>query len=426
MFLGERVREPRPSPPAGPTCCRFCDAPLTHTFVDLGLSPLCQTQIAPDRVKEKEPFYPLHAFVCTACFLVQIPEVVPPEQIFTDYAYFSSFSDSWLAHVRTYAREMTSLLSLNAGSRVIEVASNDGYLLQYFKEQGIPVLGIEPAENVAAAALKKGIPTISKFLGSRTASEIVKTHGQADLVIGNNVLAHVPNLRDFVSGLKILLKPGGTLTMEFPHLMQLIDGNQFDTIYHEHYSYLSFSTVERVFAAQGIVLVDVRELPTHGGSLRISGRFAESAKGRISDSVPRLREKEIQRGMGDLRYYDSFTQKVQETRRKILDFFAGAKSKGQRICGYGAAGKTNTLLNYCGIGTDMIDFVVDRNPHKQGHLLPGSRIPIRPPEALDAARPDYLFVGVWNLKDEIMAQTARIRQWGGKWVVPIPEVRVYE
>jgi hypothetical protein len=374
-----------------------------------------------------EPFYPLHAFVCDRCRLVQLPQVVPPEELFTsDYPYFSSYSDSWLRHVQSYADQMVQRFGLGPESRVVEVASNDGYLLQFFARKGIPVLGVEPCSNVAQAAMRKGVPTILKFFGSSTAREMVEEHGRANLLVGNNVLAHVPALLDFVAGLKILLAPDGVVTLEFPHLMRLVEGNQFDTIYHEHFSYFSFTTVEGIFAAQGLTLFDVEELPTHGGSLRIYGRHAEAARPAVSEAVSRLKRVEQDRGMGEPGYYSDFTERVRETKRRLLEFFIDAQRKGKRICGYAAAGKTNTLLNYCGIRSDMIDFVVDRNPHKQNHLMPGTRIPVYAPEKLDEARPDYLFIGAWNLKDEIMAQTARIRGWGGRWVVPIPEVKVFD
>jgi hypothetical protein len=380
-----------------------------------------------DRSGVMEPFYPLHAFVCDRCRLVQLPQVVPPEELFTsDYPYFSSYSDSWLRHVQSYADQMVQRFGLGPGSRVVEVASNDGYLLQFFAGKGIPVLGVEPCANVAQAAMRKGVPTIMKFFGSSTARDVVGEHGRANLLVGNNVLAHVPALLDFVAGLKILLAPDGVVTLEFPHLMRLVEGNQFDTIYHEHFSYFSFTTVERIFAAQGLTLFDVEELPTHGGSLRIYGRQAEATRPAVSEAVSRLKRVEEDRGMGEPGYYSDFTERVRETKRRLLEFFIDAQRKGKRICGYAAAGKTNTLLNYCGIRSDMIDFVVDRNPHKQNHLMPGTRIPVYAPEKLDEARPDYLFIGAWNLKDEIMAQTARIRGWGGRWVVPIPEVKVFD
>jgi SAM-dependent methyltransferase len=405
--------------------CRFCSKALEHTFVDLGMHPPCQSQVSPARLTHGEMFFPLKAFVCDACLLVQIPQYVKPEDIFTsEYAYFSSYSDTWLAHVRAYTEAMIARFGIGPQSQVVELASNDGYLLQYFAQKGVPVLGVEPAANVAEAARKKGIRTVVKFFGEKTAGEIGREHGQADLLLGNNVLAHVPDLLDFVRGMKVLLKPQGILTMEFPHLMRLVAENQFDTIYHEHYSYFSFSTVKKVFASQGLCLFDVDELPTHGGSLRIYGRHAENAALAVTPAVARLEETERARGMHEMPYYLAFEEQVRETKRKILEILIQAKRQGKRVAGYSAAGKFNTLLNYCGVGTDMLEFVVDRNPFKQGNYCPGSRIPILPVEQLYEARPDYLLIGAWNLKDEIMKQTARIREWGGQWIVPIPEVQV--
>lgn len=406
--------------------CRFCNASLEHTFADLGLAPPCQSQVSPENFNKGEAFYPLHAYVCAKCFLVQVPEVVSPEDIFSEYAYFSSFSDSWLRHAKAYADLMQERFGIGPKSRVIEIASNDGYLLQWFKEKGVPVLGIEPAANVAAAAEKKGIPSVVKFFGVRTAREVAAEHGQADLLLGNNVLAHVPDLMDFVAGMKILLKPGGILTMEFPHLLQLMDQNQFDTIYHEHFSYFSFTVAEKVFAHHGLVLFDVEELPTHGGSLRIYGRHAEDASRPVGPRVGELRAREERLGYGKLGVYLDFGEKVKETKRAVLEFLIQAKRRGKKIVQYGAAGKANTLLNYCGIRNDFMEYAVDRNPYKQNHYLPGSRLPVYPPDRIKETRPDFLFIGVWNLKEEIVSQTAYIREWGGKWVVPIPSVHVID
>lgn len=405
--------------------CRFCGAGLVHTFADLGMSPPCQTHIEPYQLNHMEAFYPLHAFVCDQCFLVQLQEYVSPKEIFTEYAYFSSYSDSWLRHAKTYTDRMVERFALNAQSQVVEIASNDGYLLQYFVEKGIPVLGVEPAANVAQVAMKKGIHSVVKFFGCETAKELAGSGKQADLLLGNNVLAHVPNINDFVGGMKILLKPTGVITMEFPHLMRLMAENQFDTIYHEHFSYLSFITVERVFAAHGLTLFDVEELPTHGGSLRIYGRHSADASKPISARVSELRSREEAAGFTKLAHYFSFGKQVQDTKRKLLRFLIDAKQAGKSIAGYGAPGKGNTLLNYCGIRTDFLDYTVDRNPYKQGKFTPGTHIPICPVEKILETKPDYLLILPWNLKEEVAGQAAYIREWGGKFVVPIPEVQVF-
>lgn len=405
--------------------CRFCRAKLRHTFVDLGMSPLCQTHIEPHQLNHMEPFYPLHVWICHRCFLVQLEEYVSPKEIFTEYAYFSSYSDSWVAHAKRYAQLMRDRFAIDRSTKVVEIASNDGYLLQHFVEMGIPVLGFEPAANVAKAAIEKGVPTTVRFFGTATARAVAEEHGRAGLLIGNNVLAHVPDINDFVGGMKALLRPDGVITMEFPHLLRLIAENQFDTIYHEHFSYLSFYTVEQVFAAHGLTLFDVDELPTHGGSLRIYARHADDATKPVSPSVRALRERELRTGITRLEFYGPFAEKVKETKRALLEFLIGAKRAGKSIAGYGAPGKGNTLLNYCGIRTDFLDYTVDRSPRKQGRYTPGTHIPILPPERIRQTKPDYLFILPWNLKDEIMAQTAYIREWGGKFVVPIPAVRVY-
>jgi|SRR5688572_10218364 SAM-dependent methyltransferase len=405
--------------------CRFCGTPLRHSFVDLGMSPLCQTHISPAEVDRMEPFYPLHAFVCHECFLVQLSEYVSPAELFTEYAYFSSYSDSWVQHARAYADMMIRRLSLNAQSRVIELASNDGYLLQHFIRPGIPVLGVEPAANVAKVAVEKGIPTVVRFFGRDAARDIADEFGQADLLLGNNVLAHVPCLNDFVAGMKIVLKPLGIITMEFPHLYRLIESNQFDTIYHEHFSYFSFFTVEKVFAAHRLTVFDVEELTTHGGSLRIYARHTENATLRVSPAVGALRQREFDAGFTRLDTYSSFTERVKETKRALLDFLIRAKRAGKTLVGYGAPGKGNTLLNYCGIRQDFLDYTVDRSPYKQGKFTPGTRIPILHPDRISETRPDYVFILPWNLKDEVIRQLAYIRDWGGKFVVPIPTVSVF-
>lgn len=404
--------------------CRFCGASLRHTFVDLGMSPLANEFLEPTELDQMERFYPLHVYVCERCFLVQLPEAVRPEDIFTDYPYFSSYSETWLQHGKAYAEMATKRFGLDGRTRVVEIASNDGYLLQYFAARGIPVLGIEPAANVAEAAVEKGIPTVVTFFGEATAHELANQGKKADLLIGNNVLAHVPKLNDFVEGMKVLLGPGGVITMEFPHLMRLMEGNEFDTIYHEHFSYLSFTTVEKVFAAHGLTLFDVEELPTHGGSLRIFARHAEETSAPVGARVGELRTREGVAGFTRLDTYLSFGEKVNETKRALLDFLIQAKRQGKSVVAYGAAAKGNTLLNYCGIRSDFIDYTVDLSPHKQGKLLPGTRIPIYAPEKVKETKPDYLLILPWNLKEEIMKQMAHIREWGGRFVLPIPKVEV--
>ena len=410
----------------GGSNCRFCAAPLSVNLVDLGMSPLCESYLAADQVNAMEPFYPLHVFVCGQCFLAQLEEYVQPEHIFSEYAYFSSYSDSWLRHSKKYTDLMTQRFGLGANSLVTELASNDGYLLQYFVEKRIPVLGIEPAANVAKVAVDKGVPTLVEFFGVDLARKLAASGQRPDLLLGNNVLAQVPDLNDFVEGMKILLKPGGVITMEFPHLLRLMDENQFDTIYHEHFSYFSFLTAERIFAAQGLTLFDVEELSTHGGSLRIYARHAEDVTKSPTLAVDELRQREENAGLNRIDRYAAFEESVKETKRKLLDLFIRAKREGKKVVGYGAPGKGNTLLNYCGIRTDMLDFTVDRNPYKHGRFLPGTHIPIFPPEQIRAAKPDYVFILPWNLKEEIMEQLSYIRDWGGKFIVPIPEAMVYE
>lgn len=406
-------------------CCRFCGTTLEHTFVDLGMSPLCESYLAPEQLNQMEPFYPLHVYVCDRCFLVQLLEYVSSQEIFSEYAYFSSYSDTWLQHAKTYTEKMTERFGLHSSSQVVEIASNDGYLLQYFLPQKIPVLGIEPAANVAEVAIKKGIPCVVKFFGEKTADELASQGKQADLIVGNNVLAHVPDLNDFVKGIKILLKPEGVITMEFPHLMRLMEENQFDTIYHEHFCYFSFITVEKVFAAHGLRIFDVEELSTHGGSLRIYGCHAQDTSKPTSQQVLELKARESAAGFDNLENYFSFSHKVEETKFKLLEFLIAAKRQGKSIAGYGAPGKGNTLLNYCGIRGDFIDYTVDRNPYKQGKFLPGTHIPIFHPDKIKQTKPDYLLILPWNLKNEIISQMSYIRDWGGQFIVPIPEVKVY-
>jgi SAM-dependent methyltransferase len=360
-----------------------------------------------------EPFYPLYVFVCEKCFLVQIEEYVNPETIFTEYAYFSSFSETWLQHAKAYVEMAIARFGLTSSSFVVELASNDGYLLQYFVEMGIPVLGIEPAANIAKVANQKGIPTMAQFFGERPAIEMVRDGKKADLIIGNNVLAQVPNLNDFIKGMKVLLKPGGTITIEFPHLMRLVEEVQFDTIYHEHYSYFSLLTTEKIFTFNELTVFDVEEISTHGGSLRIYVRHTEGDSRQVEKRVVDIREKEMLRGMEDLNYYSAFEKKVRETKGKILEFLIRAKRDEKTVVGYGAPGKGNILLGYCGIRTDFLDFTVDRNPYKQGKFLPGTHIPIFHPDKIKEYRPDYVMILPWNLKSEIMEQLAYIKEWGG-------------
>lgn len=406
--------------------CRFCGAKIRHSFVDLGLSPLCETFIEASRLNHPEPFYPLHALICEQCLLVQLDEYVTPDEIYTEYAYFSSYSDSWLEHAKKYTESVSARFDIGADQMVMEIASNDGYLLRNFVAAGVPVLGIEPAANVAAVAIEKGIPTEVRFFGVETAKDIRGQYGQPDLLLGNNVLAHVPDLNDFVAGMKILLKDNGVITMEFPHLMRLMEENQYDTIYHEHFSYFSLTTVEKVFAAHGLTLFDVEELPTHGGSIRVFVRHAEDAGKPVTDNVARLKSVEQQRGLLELDTYAGFAEQVRETKRDLLAFLIDAKRSGKSIAGYGAPGKGNTLLNYCGIREDFLDYTVDRSTYKHGKYTPGTRIPIFPPEKIRETRPDYLLVLPWNLLDEIVQQTAYIREWGGRWVAPIPRVSVID
>jgi hypothetical protein len=405
--------------------CRFCHAPLAHTFVDLGMSPLCESYLSAAQLNHMEPFYPLHVYVCEQCFLVQLEEYVSAEAIFTEYAYFSSYADSWLDHCRRYTAQMIERFGLNPQSQVVEVASNDGYLLQYFVQKQIPALGIEPAINVATVAIGKGVPTLIDFFGVDCARKLVATGKQADLLLGNNVLAQVPDLNDFVAGLKLLLKPQGVITIEFPHLMNLVANNQFDTIYHEHFSYFSLITAEAIFAAHGLTLFDVEELPTHGGSLRIYARHQEDATKPVSNALMALRAREQAAGVTTMRYYSAFAEQVKETKRTLLAFLIEAQRAGKSVVGYGAPGKGNTLLNYCGIRTDFLAYTVDRNPYKQGKFLPGTHIPIYHPDRIRQTRPDYVLILPWNFKDEIMQQNRDIGEWGGQFVVPIPTVQLY-
>jgi SAM-dependent methyltransferase len=404
--------------------CRFCGTALRHPVVDLGMSPLCESYLTAEQLDTMEPFYPLNVWVCHECFLVQINDYVPAEEIFTEYAYYSSYSSSWLKHAEDYVAMITERLGLDQQSFVVELASNDGYLLQYFVERGIPCLGIEPSKNVSQAALERGVPTDTAFFGESKARQMAAEGKMADLVLGNNVLAQVPDLNDFVAGIPHILKPQGTVTIEFPHVMRLLEGNQFDTIYHEHFCYFGLLSAEAIFAGHGMTIFDVEELWTHGGSLRIYARHAADDSRPVTNRVLELRRREEQAGYRDVAMYAQFEERVRETKRKLLELLIEAKRAGKTIAGYGAPGKGNTLLNYCGIRTDFIDFTVDRNPYKQGRFLPGTHIPIYAPERIDEVRPDYIFILPWNLRDEILAQLAHAREWGAKFIVPIPEATV--
>jgi SAM-dependent methyltransferase len=405
--------------------CRFCNAPLAQTVVDLGMSPLCETYPRAEDFSRGERYYPLHVYVCERCFLVQLDEYESAEAIFTDYPYFSSYSDSWLQHSERYCEKMISRFLLDEDSFVVEAASNDGYLLQYFVARKVPVLGIEPAANVAKVAVAKGVPTLVRFFGEEVAHELAAKNRRADLVLGNNVLAQVPNLNDFVEGLKILLKPTGVLTLEFPHLLELIERNEFDTIYHEHFSYFSMLTTVQILEAHGLKAFDVEGLATHGGSLRVYACRAEDRTHAIDPSVQNLLEREIAAGLASPEGYRAFAKQVEETKFGLLDFLMDARRQGKTVAGYGAPGKSATLLHYCGIGRDLVSYTVDRNPYKQGRYLPGSHIPIYSPERIRETKPDYVLILPWNLKDEIIAQLDYIREWGGQLVVPIPQVAIY-
>jgi 2-polyprenyl-3-methyl-5-hydroxy-6-metoxy-1,4-benzoquinol methylase len=405
--------------------CRFCQTPLAVTFADLGVSPLANSYLQASDLQKFELFYPLHAYVCPTCFLVQIEEISSPLEIFSDYLYFSSYSESWLQHAAGFAREAISNYNLNSSSRVVEIGSNDGYLLRFFMEAGVSVLGIEPAENVAAVAQSKGIETVSRFFGSALAGELAAQGRQADLLVGNNVIAHIPDLNDLMRGLRILLKPDGVISLEFPHLLSLMEQNQFDTIYHEHYSYFSLTTIMRVFEAHKLKVFDAELLQTHGGSLRVYACHGRNEKRVFNRRVEEICQLEKIKGLTDLATYEAFSEQVKAVKRSILKFMVELKDQGSTIAGYGAPAKGNTLLNYCGIGPDFIDFTVDRSPHKQGLFLPGSRIPVYGPEYIDKARPDYLLILPWNLKDEITRQMEGIRKWGGQFITLIPEIEIF-
>jgi len=404
--------------------CRFCGGELARTFVDLGTSPLCESYPSAADLNRGEVHYPLHVYVCERCLLVQLEEYETAENIFSDYAYFSSYSDSWLKHADNYCEKMTRQFALNGQSFVVEVASNDGYLLQYFVQRKVPVLGIEPAANVAKVAVEKGVPTLVRFLGAQLASELAAEGRCADLVLGNNVLAQVPDLNDFVKGLKILLKPEGVLTLEFPHLLRLIEHNEFDTIYHEHFSYFSMLTTVRILEAHGLKAFDVEELATHGGSLRVYACRAEAQTHDVAKNISKVIADEKKAGLASLDGYASFALQVRQTKWALTEFLLTAAKQGKRVAGYGAPGKSATLLNYCGIGKDLIEYTVDRSPYKQGRFLPGSRIPIFHPDRIRETKPDYVVILPWNLKDEIIQQLQYIREWGGRFVVPIPKLTI--
>jgi SAM-dependent methyltransferase len=407
--------------------CRFCGTPLRHSFVDLGTSPLAESYVPPDRALEMEPFYELHARVCADCFLVQLPTMATREIIFNEgYAYFSSYSRTVLQHSEAYVAQMVERFGFDSRHQVVEIASNDGYLLKYFKARGVKVLGVEPSGNVAEAAVAAGIPTTVRFFGAETAAAL-KAEGLApDLMLGNNVLAHVPDINDFVEGFRVLLAPQGIVTIEFPHLLKKIENTYYDQIYHEHYSYLSFLTAERIFAAHGLTLFDVEEIPPQGGSLRIYARHAEDASHPVGPRVVEMRDRETAAGLTSLDRYRAFAGQVSRTKRDLLRFLSEAKEAGKRVAGYGALAKGNTLLNFCGVRTDFLDYTVDISPHKQGRLLPGTRIPVFAPDKLFETRPDYVLILAWNIRDEIMRNMAGVRDWGGRFVVPLPEVAVLD
>jgi hypothetical protein len=406
------------------TACRFCGEALHRTVVDLGMSPLCESFVAAEDLDRAEIFYPLDVRICDRCFLVQLPEYVAPEEIFTEYAYFSSYSDAFVQHARDYVDMAIERFGLGASTLVVELASNDGYLLQYFVESGVPVLGIEPAENVADAARARNVPTHVAFFGRELAQELVAQRGGADMVIANNVLSQAPHLNDFVGGMKILLAPGGTATVEFPHLMRLLEANLFDTIYHEHFTYFSLRTAESVFAAHGLTVFDLDEVDTHGGSLRLYLRHEDEAAGPVSAKVESFRRREEAADLESFEPYAAFRSRVEEAKRALLEFLIEARRAGKSVVGYGAPGKANTLLNYCGIRTDLVEYTVDRNPYKHGRYTPGTHIPIHPPERIAETRPDYIWILPWNLKDEIVGQLAYAREWGARMLVAVPELTV--
>ncbi len=403
--------------------CRACDAEVSNSFVNLGMTPLCQNRVEPEDLNLHETYYPLHAYLCDSCMLVQLDEYVSPDQIFSDYAYFSSFSTSWVEHARRYVDMAVERFGLGEESQVYEIASNDGYLLQHFVAKNVPCTGVEPAANVAEAAVAKNIPTEVMFFGTESAKTLAGKHGQADLILGNNVLAHVPKLNDFIAGMKLLLKPDGAITMEFPHLLQLMKNNQYDTIYHEHFSYLAFFVVANTFKRHGLEMFDVETIPTHGGSIRIFAQH-EGGPREAGPNVAAMLEQEKEYGLMSPEAYKTFAEQVRNTKRRLLEFLIKANDEGKSVVGYGAPGKGNTLLNYCGIGTDLLEYTVDLSPHKNGRYTPGSRIPIYHPDRIKETKPDYVLILPWNLEKEITQQHDYVREWGGQFVVPIPDVRL--
>ncbi len=404
--------------------CRFCKCELKYTFVDLGATPLANSFLRREDMEKAEPFFPLHVRVCEKCFLVQLPAFEKPENIFSNYLYFSSYSQTWLDHAKNYAAQMVERFHLNGKSNVVEIASNDGYLLQYFKEKGVRVLGIEPAKNVAQHAIEKGIETQVAFFGEATAKQLLAENQSADLIAANNVLAHVPDINDFVKGFAVLLKSDGVATFEFPHLQNLIEDNQFDTIYHEHFSYLSLTTAEELFAAHGLKVFDVEKLPTHGGSLRVFAQHSNSGKHEVSNHVKTIKGEEARAGLTNIQRLTGYGDRVKRTKRDLLSKLIELKNAGKQIVGYGAAAKGNTLLNYCGIKTDFLDYVCDANPNKQNHFLPGTRIPVVAPERILETKPDYILILPWNIKEEVMSKNKFIREWNGKFIIPIPSVTI--
>jgi 2-polyprenyl-3-methyl-5-hydroxy-6-metoxy-1,4-benzoquinol methylase len=405
--------------------CRHCGSVLDVTFCNLGMSPLANSYLTEAELDQKEIFYPLHAYVCSQCFLVQLKDFETPENIFSNYSYFSSYSDTWLAHVEEYVGKMVKRFGLNGASQVIEIASNDGCLLKFFKQRGVPILGIEPAQNVACVAEHNGVPTLVQFFNQATATALAREGTQADLLLGNNVLAHVPDINEFIRAIKIALKPRGVVTMEFPHLLELMRGVQFDTIYHEHFSYLSMSTVERMFANFGLKVFDVDKLSTHGGSIRVYATHVENEERSPADAVRLLKLEEAEAGLEDTSSYLEFADQVKRSKRAVLRFLIESREQGKTIVGYGAPAKGNTLLNYCGVGTDLVDYTVDRSPHKQGMFLPGTHIPIYGPDIIRKTKPDYILILPWNIKDEVMKQLSYVAEWGGRFVIAIPELRVH-
>ena len=420
---GDDVVNEIPASAWGSSACRFCGASLALTVVDLGMSPLCESFLSAERVEEMEPFYPLHVRACEACWLVQLPSFVTPDEIFTEYAYFSAYSTAWVEHARQYVGMIRGRLGLGSDDLVVELASNDGYLLQHFSGTGVQILGIDPAANVAKAAEERGVPTLVTFFGEETAHRLVKERKRAALVLGNNVLAQVPDLNDFVAGVKVLLRDDGTTTFEFPHLLRLLDGLQYDTIYHEHFSYFSLATISEIFRAHGLEVYDVEELWTHGGSLRIYGQHAGGPHA-VEQAVVELLRREDESGLRSPDRYAAFDEGVRESKRALLELLIDLRREGRHVVGYGAPGKGNTLLNYCGVRTDLLDYTVDRNPYKHGRFTPGTHIPIHPPERIAETKPDYVVVLPWNLIDEIATQLDYVAEWGGRLIVPIPSATV--